>query len=139
MHEVIRTMTPLFSLTLGVAVRADTTTPEVAPLEVAEPAVDIDTTLDETLDSDTPWHVILLDDDHHTYDYVIEMLMDIFGYSVEKAFEMTVEVDTRKRVIVWTGHLERAEAYQEQIHDYGADWRMNSSKGSMSAILEPAR
>lgn len=108
-------------------------------LETASPSVDSETVVEETLDSDKPWHVVLLDDDFHTYDYVVEMLMSIFGYSVQKAFAMTVEVDTRKRVIVWTGHLEYAEAYQERIHDYGADWRMDTSKGSMSAILEPAR
>lgn len=105
----------------------------------ATPEVDVVTVQDEELDSDSPWNVVLLDDDFHTYDYVVEMLMSIFGYSVEKAFRMTVEVDTAKRVIVWNGHLERAEAYQAQIHDYGADWRMMSSQGSMTAILEKAR
>jgi ATP-dependent Clp protease adaptor protein ClpS len=106
---------------------------------VALPEIDLETTQEEDLLSDSPWNVVLLDDDHHTYDYVVEMLMAIFGYSIRKAYLMTVEVDTRKRVIVWTGHLERAEAYQAQIHDYGADWRMESSQGSMSAILEKAR
>jgi ATP-dependent Clp protease adaptor protein ClpS len=105
----------------------------------ATPEIDFETIQDEVLDSDSPWNVVLLDDDSHTYDYVIEMLMDIFGYAVRKAFQMTVEVDTAKRVIVWSGHLERAEAYQAQIHDYGADWRMDNSEGSMTAILEKAR
>ncbi|HEX9997020.1 MAG TPA: ATP-dependent Clp protease adaptor ClpS [Abditibacterium sp.] len=103
------------------------------------PEIDIENAQDEVLDSDVPWNVVLLDDDFHSYDYVIEMLMNIFGYPIRKAFQMTVEVDTRKRVIVWSGHLERAEAYQAQIHDYGADPRMEISKGSMSAILERAR
>ncbi len=93
----------------------------------------------EDLDSDTPWNVVLLDDDCHTYDYVVEMLMNIFGYAVRKAFQMTIEVDTKKRVIVWSGHLERAEAYQSEIHAYGADPRMEISKGAMSAVLEKAR
>ncbi|HEX8464190.1 MAG TPA: ATP-dependent Clp protease adaptor ClpS [Abditibacterium sp.] len=103
------------------------------------PEIDFGAAQDEDLLSDTPWNVVLLDDDHHTYQYVVEMLMEIFGYSEEKAFQMTVEVDTRKRVIVWSGHLERAEAYLEAIHDYGPDWRMESSLGSMSARLEKAR
>ncbi len=102
------------------------------------PEIDLESAQDEELLSDTPWNVVLLDDDFHTYDYVIEMLMNIFGYPIRRAFKMTVEVDTRKRVIVWTGHLERAEAYREQIHAYGADWRMEISKGSMAAILEKA-
>ncbi|MBW3635048.1 MAG: ATP-dependent Clp protease adaptor ClpS [Armatimonadetes bacterium] len=102
------------------------------------PAIDLESVQGEELLSDTPWNVVLLDDDFHTYDYVVEMLMAIFGYPMRRAFKMTVEVDTRKRVIVWTGHLEKAEAYRDQIHAYGADSRMDTSKGSMSAILEKA-
>jgi len=89
--------------------------------------------------SDKPWHVILLDDQAHTYDYVIEMLGSIFGYGLRKAFQMALEVDRQGRVIVKTCHMEKAEAYQEAIHLYGPDWRMLNSKGSMSAILERAR
>lgn len=94
---------------------------------------------DEDIDFDVPWNVVLLDDDHHTYQYVVEMLCEIFGYSVRKSLRLTIEVDTRKRVILWTGHRELAEMYQEKIHEYGPDWRMGTSKGSMSCVLEPAR
>lgn len=93
----------------------------------------------ETYDSDSPWHVVLLDDDDHTYDYVIEMLCSIFGYTIMKAYKMAVEVDNHKRVIVATCHLEVAEMRQEQIHEYGPDWRIPACKGSMSAVLEKAR
>ena len=103
------------------------------------PAVESIEDVDGDLDFDVPWNVVLLDVDDHTYDYVIEMLCEIFGYSIAKSYGMTVEVDTRKRVIVWSGHRELAEMYQEKIHDYGADPRMDTSKGSMSCILEKAR
>ena len=84
------------------------------------------------------WHVVLLDDDDHTYDYVIEMLGKIFGYSRETAFKMACEVDTTGRVVVDTTSLERAELKRDQIHAYGADWRLERSAGSMSATIEPA-
>ena len=93
---------------------------------------------EEDLNLDKPWHVVLLDDDHHTYEYVIEMLGVLFGHTIDKAFQMACEVDEKKRVIVWTGHREIAELKQQQIHEYGADWRMTSD-GSMSARLEQAR
>ncbi len=85
-----------------------------------------------------PYHVVLLDDDDHTYDYVVEMLGKIFGHSREKAFRMAQEVDTTGRVIVDTTTLERAELKRDQIHAYGKDWRLPRSKGSMSAVIEPA-
>ncbi len=85
------------------------------------------------------YHVILLDDDEHTYDYVIEMLMDIFNHSRERAYDMACEVDAKGRVIVETTHKERAELKKDRIMSYGADWRIPRCKGSMSAIIEPAQ
>jgi ATP-dependent Clp protease adaptor protein ClpS len=84
------------------------------------------------------WHVVLLDDDDHTYSYVIEMLVRLFGHDPETAYQMACEVDTTGWVIVETAMLERAEFKRDQIHAYGADWRLERSKGSMSARLEPA-
>jgi ATP-dependent Clp protease adaptor protein ClpS len=85
------------------------------------------------------FHVVLLDDDEHTYDYVVEMLIKIFCLSTEAAFRNAVEVDTTGRTIVITCEREQAEFGRDQIHGYGADPRMQVSKGSMSAIIEPAR
>ena len=85
------------------------------------------------------FHVVLLDDDENTYEYVIEMLQKLFFVSKSQAFQNAVEVDTTGRTIVITCELPQAEFAQSQIHSYGADWRMPKSKGSMRAILEPAR
>ena len=84
------------------------------------------------------YHVVLLDDNEHTYDYVIEMLEKLFLFSATEAFQHAVEVDTTGRTIVITCELPQAEFARDQIHAYGADWRMPNSKGSMSAVLEPA-
>lgn len=83
-----------------------------------------------------PWNVVLLNDDDHTYEYVIEMLGRIFGHPVEKAFLMAKEVDSTGRVVVDTTTKERAELKRDQIHAYGKDWRLPRCKGSMSAVIE---
>jgi len=84
------------------------------------------------------FNVVLLDDDDHTYDYVIEMLQKLFLLSASSAFNHAVEVDATGRTVVLTCELEPAEFARQQVHSYGADWRMPKSKGSMSAELEPA-
>ena len=84
------------------------------------------------------FHVVLLDDDEHTYDYVIEMLQKLFFFPLETAFQHAVEVDTTGRTVVITCALPEAEFGRDQIQSYGADPRMPKSKGSMTAILEPA-
>ena len=84
------------------------------------------------------FHVVLLDDDDHTYDYVIEMLQRLFIMSKNEAFEHAREVDETGRTIVMTCDLPAAEFARDQIHAYGADPRLARSKGSMSAVIEPA-
>jgi ATP-dependent Clp protease adaptor protein ClpS len=84
------------------------------------------------------YHVVLLDDDDHTYDYVIEMLCKIFIFSSEQALAHAQEVDATGRTRLITCELPAAEYARDQIHGYGADWRMPRSKGSMSAEVEPA-
>jgi ATP-dependent Clp protease adaptor protein ClpS len=84
------------------------------------------------------YHVVLLDDDQHTYDYVVEMLQKLFLFPEQLAFEHAVEVDKTGQTIVITCELPQAEFARDQIHAYGADPRMPKSKGSMSAVLVPA-
>ena len=84
------------------------------------------------------FHVILLNDEDHTYDYVIEMLIKIFGMTESKAYGHAVEVDTAGTTILLTCELEKAELKRDQIHAYGPDWRLPRSVGSMAAIVEPA-
>ena len=108
------------------------TRPTVLPL----PATETGSREDDQL---TPlYNVVLLDDDDHTYDYVVEMLAKIFLLPAEVAFQHAVEVDTTGRTVVITCERDQAEFARDQIHGYGADPRMPRSKGSMSAILEPA-
>jgi ATP-dependent Clp protease adaptor protein ClpS len=94
---------------------------------------------EETSDQLQPlFHVILLNDDDHTYDYVIEMLTKIFGFSESKALSHAVEVDTKGTTILLTCDLGKAEHKRDLIHSYGPDWRLPRSLGSMAAIVEPA-
>src|SRR4029078_3784638 len=92
---------------------------------------------DETSDQLQPlYHVILLNDDDHTYDYVIEMLQKIFGFVESKALAHAVEVDTNGTTILLTCELETAEHKRDLIHSYGPDWRLPRSLGSMAASVE---
>lgn len=84
------------------------------------------------------YHVILLDDNDHTYEYVIEMLMEIFSFSEEKAYAHTVEVDTKGHTRLSTCPLQEAEKKRDQIHAHGPDRRLPRSLGSMAALIEPA-
>src|SRR5262245_65941423 len=92
---------------------------------------------DDTSDQLQPlYHVILLNDDDHTYDYVIEMLQKIFGFTESRALSHAVEVDTKGTTILLTCELEQAEHKRDLIHSYGPDWRLTRCLGSMAALSE---
>jgi ATP-dependent Clp protease adaptor protein ClpS len=94
---------------------------------------------EENVRRQPPYHVILLDDDDHTYQYVITMLQKLFGYSVEKGFELAKEVDSTGRAIVLTTSKEHAEFKRDQILAFGPDpYSSRECAGSMTAIIEPA-
>jgi len=85
-----------------------------------------------------PYHVVLWDDDDHTYDYVIAMLMQLFGHPFEKSYQMACEMDLTGRVVVLTTTKEHAELKRDQIHGFGKDSQISRCKGSMWATIEPA-
>src|SRR5215831_1351880 len=85
-----------------------------------------------------PYHVILLNDDDHSFEYVIGMLQKLFGHPIEKGYQMAVEVHTKGRVIVDTTSKERAELKRDQIHAFGPDPLLARCQGSMSASIEAA-
>ena len=61
-----------------------------------------------------PYHVILWNDESHTFDYVIGMMMELFGHTLEKGVQIAKEVDTQGRAIVLTTTMEHAELKRDQ-------------------------
>lgn len=96
--------------------------------------------VEERLDTEPPrsWNVVLLDDQHHSYEYVIQMVTKLFRRSTAEAREIALRVDTRGRAVLLTTHKEHAELKRDQVHGFGRDERIAECSGSMSAIIEPA-
>jgi ATP-dependent Clp protease adaptor protein ClpS len=82
------------------------------------------------------YHVVLWDDDDHSYPYVIRMMRDLFGHSFERGYAIAKEVDTGGKAIVLTTTREHAELKRDQIKAFGADAAIASSAGSMRASIE---
>jgi ATP-dependent Clp protease adaptor protein ClpS len=95
-----------------------------------------------TLEPDTKkpwlWNVVLLNDDHHTVEYVVAMMQELFAHPEPKGRSIAGKVDRDGRAVVLTTHKELAELKQEQIHAYGRDKLAAECVGAMSAIIEPA-
>lgn len=85
-----------------------------------------------------PYNVVLVNDDDHSFDYVINMCQKLFGHPIERGYQIAKQVDEQGRSIVWTGALELAELKRDQIHGFGADPLIARCQGSMTAEIEPA-
>jgi ATP-dependent Clp protease adaptor protein ClpS len=83
------------------------------------------------------YHVILLNDEDHTYDYVVEMLVKIFQNVRRRSFQPRVEVDTKGTTILLTCELSKAELKRDQIHVMA---RTGGCRGRWihAAVVEPA-
>jgi ATP-dependent Clp protease adaptor protein ClpS len=83
------------------------------------------------------YQVLLWDDDDHTYEYVIAMLRELFGFPMEKGYQLACDVDAHGKVICLTTTREHAELKRDQIHAYGRDLRIARCQGSMSSSIQP--
>jgi ATP-dependent Clp protease adapter protein ClpS len=61
---------------------------------------------EEEEQEDTPWRVILYDDDVHTFDEVIEQLIKALGCSMAHAEELTFKVHNEGKAKVFEGTFE---------------------------------
>jgi ATP-dependent Clp protease adaptor protein ClpS len=84
------------------------------------------------------FHLILLDDNDHTYEYVVEMLGRVLGYGRHKAFAIACVVDSQGQAVLETASHDQCTRHQRMIHSFGADPRITRCQGSMSAVVEPA-
>lgn len=62
-----------------------------------------------------PWNVIVLDDPVTLMPYVTKVFMSVFGYTMDKANRLMLEVHNHGRSIVWSGAREQAEVYAQKL------------------------
>ena len=81
------------------------------------PAADV--AVDEQLDTDKPWIVLVWNDPINLMSYVAFVLQKLFGYSNEKATELMLDVHHKGRAVVSSGVRERAELDVFRLHEHG--------------------
>ena len=85
-----------------------------------------------------PYAVVVLNDDVHTFEYVIRTFMKVFGYSKPKCFQLANTVHQQGRAIVWTGPKEVAELKRDQILGAGPDFYAEKKVDfPLGVVIEP--
>jgi ATP-dependent Clp protease adaptor protein ClpS len=85
-----------------------------------------------------PYNVILENDDHHSFDFVVEVLRKALGYSTERAYQLTHLAHTSGRAVVWTGPKEVAELKADQITTFHESRPDGAKLGPLGCTIEPA-
>jgi ATP-dependent Clp protease adaptor protein ClpS len=66
------------------------------------------------------WQVIVLNDDHNTFDHVAKTLSNVVpGISLEQGYRVADTIHNSGQAVVWTGPREPAELYWGQLKDAG--------------------
>jgi len=64
--------------------------------------------------------VIVLNDDHNTFDHVAQTLARVIpNVSVAQGYQFADAIHNSGRAVVWSGEREPAELYWEQLRDAG--------------------
>ena len=84
-----------------------------SPVEVERPDVD------ESLTVDRPWIVIVWNDPINLMSYVTFVFQKLFGYSLEKATKLMLEVHNDGRAVVSSGTRESCEFDVYRLHQHG--------------------
>jgi ATP-dependent Clp protease adaptor protein ClpS len=67
-----------------------------------------------------PWHVIVLNDNHNTFQGVAFALSSVLpGVGYEQGMRLANRIHNTGRAIVWSGHKEQAELYWSQLAGFG--------------------
>jgi ATP-dependent Clp protease adaptor protein ClpS len=66
------------------------------------------------------WLVIVLNDDHNTFDHVARTLSKVIpGVSLDEGYRFADRIHNSGQAIVWTGPKETAEPYWELLKEAG--------------------
>lgn len=85
-----------------------------------------------------PYGVVVLNDDLHTFQYVIHCFMKVFGYSPERSSQLAWEIHRGGRAIVWCGPKEVAELKRDLIRSAGPDfYALKKVDFPLGVLIEP--
>jgi ATP-dependent Clp protease adaptor protein ClpS len=67
-----------------------------------------------------PWHVVVLNDDHNTFDGVAFALSSVLpGVDFDRGMALANRIHSTGQAVVWSGHQEPAELYWTQLRAQG--------------------
>jgi ATP-dependent Clp protease adaptor protein ClpS len=84
-----------------------------AEIEVGEPSIE------EDWQEERPWVVIVWNDPINLMSYVTLVLQKLFGYSLQRATTLMLQVHNEGKAVVSSGNREKSELDVSRLHAHG--------------------
>ena len=85
----------------------------IAPAELAR------TDIEQDMSADRPWITLVWNDPVNLMSYVTYVFQTYFGYSLQKAETLMLDVHQKGKAVVSSGPREKMERDTEAMHGYG--------------------
>ena len=96
-------------------------------VEVMEPDIELN---DDAVNAlSRPWIVLVWNDPVNLMSYVTYVFQKLFGFSLEKATELMLDVHEKGRAVVASGTREEAEMHVFRLHEHSL-WATMEHDGS---------
>ena len=79
----------------------------------------IEEELQAIFNGEVPWVTIVWDDPVNLMTYVTYVLIELFGFSKDKATEIMMKIHTEGKAVVSTGSREEMERDVARVHEFG--------------------
>ena len=80
---------------------------------------EVDEQIQDSTQIDRPWVVLVWNDPINLMSYVTFVFQKLFGYSLEKATELMLDVHEKGKAVVSSGNREKAEMDVYRLHEHG--------------------
>jgi ATP-dependent Clp protease adaptor protein ClpS len=91
----------------------------------------------ELPDDSTEYELLLLNDDTHTFEYVVALLWKVFGLPWNEGFVLTLNIHNHGRCVVFKGTWDQVQRKRARVIAYGRDPIWPWSTGPLTVEIQP--
>lgn len=80
---------------------------------------DTDVLIDENVDTGDPAQLLVYNDDHNTFDWVIQCFVEVLKHTVEQSEQLSLIIHFKGKAIVKTGQFKQLNQWRRALIDRG--------------------
>ncbi|MBK8556486.1 MAG: ATP-dependent Clp protease adaptor ClpS [Lewinellaceae bacterium] len=78
-----------------------------------------DVLVEDDIGTNDPAHIIVYNDEHNTFEWVIECFMEVLGHSHEQSEQLAMIIHFKGKATVKTGYMQELKPQKDALVDKG--------------------